>query len=96
VAVEKLLPAKLAKIKSRQEAPQSIFSGWVDIFYPLIFACSGRKRSFSTATSVDKSLIRTGPAAHFVVAFAPENKEFSPAAHTRSPEIVNTDRRSGA
>jgi len=33
VAVEKLLPAKFAKIKSRQEAPQSIFSDWVDIFY---------------------------------------------------------------
>jgi hypothetical protein len=50
VAVEKLLPAKLAKIKSRQEAPQSIFSGWVDIFYPPNFACLGRKESFSTAT----------------------------------------------
>jgi hypothetical protein len=50
VAVEKLLPAKLAKIKSRQEAPQSIFSGWVDIFYPPNFACLGRKGSFSTAT----------------------------------------------
>jgi hypothetical protein len=34
VAVEKLLPAKFAKTKSRQEAPQSIFSGRVDIFYP--------------------------------------------------------------
>jgi hypothetical protein len=39
VAVEKLLPAKFAKIKSRQEAPQSIFSGWVDIFYPPNFGC---------------------------------------------------------
>ena len=27
MAVEKLIPAKFAKIKSRQEAPQSIFSG---------------------------------------------------------------------
>ena len=27
MGVEKLLPAKFAKIKSRQEAPQSIFSG---------------------------------------------------------------------
>jgi hypothetical protein len=50
VAVEKLLPAKFAKIKSRQEAPQSIFSGWVDIFYPPKFARLGRKGSFSTAT----------------------------------------------
>ena len=39
VAVEKLLPEKFAKIKSRQEAPQSIFSGWVDIFYPPNFGC---------------------------------------------------------
>jgi hypothetical protein len=38
VAVEKLLPAKFAKIKSLQEAPQSIFSGRVDIFYPPILA----------------------------------------------------------
>jgi hypothetical protein len=39
VAVEKLLPEKFAKIKLRQEAPQSIFSGWVDIFYPPNFGC---------------------------------------------------------
>jgi hypothetical protein len=52
VAVEKLLPAKFAKIKSRQEAPQSIFSGRVDIFYPPNFGCLGRKVSFSTATPV--------------------------------------------
>jgi len=38
VGVEKLLPAKLAKIKSRPDAPQSIFSGSLDIFYPLILA----------------------------------------------------------
>jgi hypothetical protein len=50
VGVEKLLPAKFAKIKSRQEAPQSIFLGRVDIFYPPNFACLGRKGSFSTAT----------------------------------------------
>jgi len=36
--VEKLLAAKLAKIKSCQEAPQSIFSGRGDIFYPPILA----------------------------------------------------------
>jgi len=52
VAVEKLLPAKFAKIKSRQEAPQSIFSGWLDIFYPQNLACSARRGSFSTATGV--------------------------------------------
>ena len=38
VAVEKLLPSKFAKIKLRQEALQSIFSGGADIFYPPILA----------------------------------------------------------
>jgi hypothetical protein len=34
VAVEKLLPAKSAKIKSRQDALQTTFSVFLDIFYP--------------------------------------------------------------
>jgi hypothetical protein len=38
-AVEKLLPAKFAKIKSRQDALQATFSTWVDIFSPPIFRC---------------------------------------------------------
>ena len=50
MAVEKLLPTKFAKIKLRQEALQSIFSGRLDIFYPPNFGCLGRKASFSTAT----------------------------------------------
>jgi hypothetical protein len=58
VAVEKLLPAKFVKIKSRQDAPQSIFSGCVDIFYPPNFGCLGRKASFSTPTGVSTSLRR--------------------------------------
>jgi hypothetical protein len=36
VAVEKLLPAKSAKMKLRRDAPQSIFSDRLDIFYPQI------------------------------------------------------------
>jgi hypothetical protein len=39
VAVEKLLLAKLAKIESRQDAPQTTFSVFLDIFYPSIFGC---------------------------------------------------------
>jgi hypothetical protein len=39
VAVEKLLFSKSAKIKLRQEAPQSILSGRPDIFYPPNFGC---------------------------------------------------------
>jgi hypothetical protein len=50
VAVEKLFSTKFAKIKLRQEALQSIFSGRLDIFYPPNFGCWGRKASFSTAT----------------------------------------------
>jgi hypothetical protein len=34
VAVEKLLLSKSTKMKTRQEALQSIFSGRLDIFYP--------------------------------------------------------------
>jgi hypothetical protein len=52
VAVEKLFSTKFAKIKLRQEALQSIFSGRLDIFYPPNFGCLGRKVSFSTATGV--------------------------------------------
>jgi hypothetical protein len=52
VGVEKLLPTKFVKIKLRQEALQSIFSGRRDIFYPPNFGCLGRKASFSTATLV--------------------------------------------
>jgi hypothetical protein len=50
VAVEKLLLAKFAKITLRQEAPQSIVSDRLDIFYPPDFGCLRRKVSFSTAT----------------------------------------------
>src|ERR1700730_1406284 len=38
VGVEKLFPAKVAKIKSRQEALQTTFSVFLDIFYPPIFS----------------------------------------------------------
>jgi len=34
VAVEKLTPAKIAEMKSRQDALQTIFSGRLDIFHP--------------------------------------------------------------
>jgi hypothetical protein len=34
VGVEKLFPAKFAKIKSRQDALQTTFSVFLDIFYP--------------------------------------------------------------
>ena len=39
MAIEKLLPAKFAKIKSRQEALQTTFSVRVDIFYSPNFGC---------------------------------------------------------
>jgi hypothetical protein len=55
VAVEKLILSKSTKIKSRQEALQSISSGRLDIFYPPNFGCSRRKASFSTATNNSNS-----------------------------------------
>jgi hypothetical protein len=39
VAVEKLLPAKFAKLKSRQEALQTTSSVFLDVFYPPNFGC---------------------------------------------------------
>jgi hypothetical protein len=39
VAVEKLLPEKFTKIKLRQDALQTAFLFFLDIFYPLKFGC---------------------------------------------------------
>ena len=39
MAVEKLLSVKFAKIKLRQDALQTIFSIFLDIFYPPNFRC---------------------------------------------------------
>jgi hypothetical protein len=50
VAVEKLLPAKFAKIKLRQEALQSLFSGRLDIFYAPNFGGFDPIATFSTPT----------------------------------------------
>jgi hypothetical protein len=46
VAVEKLASEKSAKIKTRQEAPQTIFSSRLDIFYLRIFAYFEKKGLF--------------------------------------------------
>ena len=46
VGVEKLLPAKLAKIRSCQDALQTILSGRRDIFYTLILAVWDEERVF--------------------------------------------------
>jgi len=46
VAVEKLPHEKIAKIKSRQDALQTIFSGHLDIFYPPNLAVLDKRRLF--------------------------------------------------
>jgi hypothetical protein len=46
VAVEKLASEKSAKIKTRQEALQTIFFDDLDIFYPRISTCFGEKGVF--------------------------------------------------
>jgi hypothetical protein len=57
VAVEKLLSVKFAKIKLRQDALQTIFSIFLDIFYPPNFRCFEENglfqqpRLFTTAIS---------------------------------------------
>ena len=46
MAVEKLLVAKIAKIKSRQDAIWAIFSDFLDIFYPQFLAVWDEKGVF--------------------------------------------------
>ena len=46
MAVEKLLSVKFAKIKLRQEALQTTFSIFLDIFYPPNFGCFGENGVF--------------------------------------------------
>jgi hypothetical protein len=48
VGVEKLFPAKFAKIKSRQDALQTTFSVFLDIFYPPISAILKKMEFFNT------------------------------------------------
>jgi len=46
VGVEKLAPEKSAKNETRQEAPQTIFSGRLDIFCLSVSAYFEKKRLF--------------------------------------------------
>jgi hypothetical protein len=46
VAVEKLASEKSEKIKTRQEALQTIFFDHLDIFYPRISTCFRKKGVF--------------------------------------------------
>jgi hypothetical protein len=48
-----ILPAKFAKIKLRQDALQSIFSGRLDIFYPQISAIWDEGEFFNISNDVD-------------------------------------------
>jgi hypothetical protein len=52
VAVEKLLLAKFAKIKSRQDALQTTFSIFLDIFYPPNFGCFGENGVFQQPQAI--------------------------------------------
>jgi hypothetical protein len=56
VAVEKLAPEKSAKIKTRQEALQTIFFDDLDIFYPRISTCFGKKGVFQQSSLLPTSI----------------------------------------
>jgi hypothetical protein len=56
VAVEKLAPEKSAKIKTRQEALQSIFFDHLDIFYPGISTSLRKKGSFQQSRLLSTSI----------------------------------------
>jgi hypothetical protein len=55
VAVEKLASEKSAKIKTRQEAPQTIFFDHLDIFYPRISTCFRENGLFQQPPPVTNS-----------------------------------------
>jgi len=55
VAVEKLASEKSAKIKTRQEASQTIFPSLLNTFYHPSFDFFSEKPTFSTATPVYNS-----------------------------------------
>jgi hypothetical protein len=56
VAVEKLASDKSAKIKTRQEAPQTIFSDRLDIFYLPISADLVKKGLFQQPPLLSTSI----------------------------------------
>jgi hypothetical protein len=57
-AVEKLLSVKFAKIKSRQDALQTTFSVFLDIFYPPNFCCFGKMDFFNSHSLVTPTIDR--------------------------------------
>jgi hypothetical protein len=56
VAVEKLAPEKSAKIKTRQEALQTIFFDHLDIFYPGISTCLRKKGVFQQSQGLPPAI----------------------------------------
>jgi hypothetical protein len=66
VVVEKLLPAKIAKIKSRQDALQTSFSVFLDVFHPSNFRCFDENGVFQQPrlfTTIDSRLAGDSPIA---------------------------------
>jgi hypothetical protein len=57
VAVEKLAPERSAKIKTRQEALQTIFFDHLDIFYPGISTCLRKKGVFQQSPLLSTSIL---------------------------------------
>jgi hypothetical protein len=57
VAVEKLAPERSAKIKTRQEALQTIFFDHLDIFYPGISTCLRKKGVFQQSRLLSTSIL---------------------------------------
>ena len=62
MAVEKLLPAKFAKIKLRQDALQTTFLVFLDIFYPPIFGCFEENGLFQDPQASTRFDPKTGEA----------------------------------
>jgi hypothetical protein len=60
-AVEKLLLPKFAKIKSRQDAPQTTFSVFLDIFYPPNSCCFEENGLFQYPRDLSPSILGIKP-----------------------------------
>jgi hypothetical protein len=70
VAVEKLLSVKFAKIKSCQDAPQTTFSVFLDIFYPPNSCCFEENGVFQQPQAITPT---TFPASYKNAIFRPSD-----------------------
>jgi hypothetical protein len=85
VAVEKLFPAKFAKMKLHQDALQTPFSVFLGIFYPLNFRCFDENGVFQQPRLVSLPVQSCLP-------FACRNCQYSNPNHKAYSDLVAESR----